>query len=104
MKHTRHPRALTPAQQSAQDAARAAWAVSSRQSRVEGIADRIRCARNPKPINPAKRAAELELDRRRRDAAYRANKVSVPFHGDDTRYFPHQGVRECARRVRQAAV
>lgn len=89
----------------AHDAACGAWADIRRggrpagiQSPVQGLAERIRCAKNPRPLNPAKRQAEREAAKRRQAAQWRANKYQHIPLTHDGKYLPHQGPRECARR------
>lgn len=81
--------------------AREAWADIGRHSRVDGIAERIRAAKVPAPMNEAKRQSERAAMQRRLKSVYDANRVSYRRAPDNSRYFPHQGPRECARRRRQ---
>lgn len=67
-------------------------------SPVTGLAARIRSAKAPRPLLPGRREAERDLFKRRLKQAYDQNRVPYRRPEDDSRYFPHQGVRECARR------
>lgn len=89
---------MSAARDAACASAREAWADIGRHSRVDGIAERIRAAKSPSPANEAKRQSERAAMLRRLKSAYQANLLPYQRAADDSRYFPHQGPRECARR------
>lgn len=81
-----------------------AWGQTSHRSPADGIAERIRAARTPRPASAARRQSERDAMMRRIARAYAAERHPSHRQKDDCRYFPHQGPRECARRVRQASL
>lgn len=83
-------------------AATAAWAETNHKSRVYGIAEGIRAAKNPRPFNPERRRAEREafVARQKRSVEQAKHTAPVYYGGKEYR---HQGAREIARRLRQIA-
>jgi len=91
--------------QAAHDDATSAWLTKRPgggypKSRTAGLGELVR---NEK--NPPNRLRHPELLRARHKArqvkAYTASLLPPFKMKDDSRYFPHQGPRECARRIRQ---
>jgi len=89
-------------------AAVTAWAAIERanprftgRSPVDGLAERIRAAKHPKPLNAAKRVAERKAFRARQIVALKTNTSPYQRPAQVGSYFPHQGPRECERRRRQ---
>lgn len=88
-------------QETEQARADRAWADSGKRSRVQGIADWIRRAKQPAAARrlPLTTLQDMHRARLRRaaKAAVRYEPTSLPI----PRYWPHQLDRECARRMRQ---
>lgn len=90
-------------QAAAHDLATEAWSEAGLRSPIGGLAERVRGS-GKRRKNPAeyRRSQQVAL-RRRQEETYQKNLrgAARPAY-DGSRYFPHQGPRECARRVRQA--
>ena len=68
---------------------------------VSGLAERIRGS-NRKPKTAEHKRAEREaMHRQMAQTLKRNTRTFQPARIDDSKYLPHQGPRECARRVRQ---
>jgi hypothetical protein len=91
-------RAMDEVREANHAAARDAWAESGRTSPVDGLAERIRASKNPRPVNPERRKAERALAKHRQQQTVRDATHPAP-KAEPGRYFPHQSDRERNRRL-----
>lgn len=92
----------TAHRETAHAVAAAAWNDTSHKSRVAGLAERLRSAKNPRPLNPERRKAERAAFAARQKRSVEQAKHTAPVYYGGKEY-RHQGAREIARRLRQIA-
>lgn len=76
-----------------------AWSDSGKRSPTAGLTEM--CQPSTRKHNPAVRASQQAALRKRQQAAWAGNRQTISRGPDNSRYFPHQSVREMARRIRQ---
>ena len=89
------------------EAAQTAWDADGKRSPTSGLGERVRGSNQPRIKNPdwlAYRQSTRNAFRNRQAADVKRAKRTEPYPKDESRYFPHQGPRECARRLRQGIV
>jgi len=76
-----------------------AWSDSGKRSPTAGLTEM--CQSPTRKYNPAARASRQAALRKREKAAWADNRRAPTREPDNSRYFPHQSIREMARRVQQ---
>ena len=84
------------------EAAQTAWDADGKRSPTSGLGERVRGS--GKPQTEAQKQSKRNALRNRQAADVKKAKRTEPYPKDESRYFPHQGPRECARRLRQGIV